>query len=116
MGYEEECFVRDYTVTDKLGYNYRKDMETVGKHTSMKYVPETGLLLRTSLTEGFTYEKGVTVLQAYKGEDLVLETSMPDYFRYLGYYNGKYYGVRHIALEDGERMYFVFYCFDIINK
>lgn len=116
MGYEEEGFVRDYTVTDKLGYNYRKDMETVGKHTSMKYVPETGLLLRTSLISGFTYEKGITVLQAYKGEDLVLETSMPDYFQYLGYYNGKYYGVRHITLENDERMYFVFYCFDIINK
>lgn len=114
MGYEGEGFVRDYTVTHKLGYNYRKDMQTVGKHTSMKYVPETGLLIRTTLTQGFTYEKGTSILQAYKEEDLVLETTMPDYFQYLGYHDGKYYGVRHIALEESDKMYFIFYSFNII--
>ena len=117
MGYEGTGVKREYTETYELMANYRSDVETVGMNTSMSYVPETGLLLRTMLTNGFTYEEGKTILQVYKDEDLVLETSMPDYFQYLGYYNGKYYGIRHISLdmEDGQ-MFFVLYSFRITRK
>lgn len=113
MGYEGKGVRREYTETYELLVDYRSDIEKTGANKSLDYIPETGLLLRVMTIDGFSYEKCNTLLQVYQGEDLVLETSMPDYFQYLGYYDG----IRRIPLkpEDGQ-MFFVLYSFNIIQK
>lgn len=112
MGYEVADVNRDYTI----GYEndmskVRNDMQEVGTNTGLLYVPEMGLLLRTTMK---SFKDKKVALQVYSGHDLVSEAGMPGFFKLLGYWNGYLYGTQYLPLEDDKgNVQFVFYRFKI---
>lgn len=112
MGYEAPNVNRSYTI----GYNadifhFKEDCKRVGTNMGLIYIKEQNLLLRTVLK---SFKSRQVCLQAYWGTDLVLEANMPDFFKFLGYYNNYFYGVKMLPLETADgRMSFVFYRFKI---
>lgn len=108
IGYECEDIDRNYTVTREIdtGDNFRKDFGHVGINTGMMYFPEDSLLCRTYIRATAT---GASGMQVYKGNDLVADFWVPDYFKLIGYLNGTFYGARFIPLEDEDSTRLVFY-------
>ena len=108
IGYECENIDRSYTVTREidLGDNFRKDFSHVGINTGLMYFPEDSLLCRTYIR---TTATGASGMQIYKGNDLVADFGVPDYFKLLGYSDGIFYGARFIPLEDGDSTRLVLY-------
>lgn len=112
MGYEGVDIDRNYTKTSIIdeGQTFRKDMPNIGLYTGLKYIHDTGLLFRTYLKNVST---GKTGLQIYKNQDLIADLDMPDYFKFLHFYNGVYYGVRFLPVETEDETFFVLYKFKI---
>lgn len=111
IGYEPEGINRDYTVgydvTDK---DFQNDIQHVGVNTGLYYDPVDNLLFRTSLSD---FGSGRIMMQAYRDNNLILECEMPPYFKLLGRYGDRYYGVRFLPVETtGEEVYFILYSFD----
>lgn len=108
IGYECEDIDRDYMVTREIdtGDNFRKDFGHVGINTGMMYFPEDSLLCRTYIR---TTATGASGMQVYKGNDLVADFGVPDYFKLIGYLNGTFYGARFIPLEDEDSTRLVCY-------
>lgn len=112
MGYEVPNVNRNYTIGYDVGIShFKEDCKEVGVNMELVYIKEKDLLLRTVLK---SFKTRQVCLQAYSGTNLVLEANMPDFFKFLGYYNNYFYGARMLPLEtvDG-RMSFVFYRFRI---
>ncbi|MDE6527209.1 MAG: hypothetical protein K2L75_08120, partial [Muribaculaceae bacterium] len=100
---------RDYTSGLEVSPEvFKNDISHVGVNTGMYYDNEDGLLFRTSMTD---FPTGTVVMQVYKDNNLVLEQAMPSYFKLLGKYSGRYYGVRFIPVDDGNTSHFVLYRF-----
>ena len=113
FGYDAPDVDRNYTKGYNLDYALmEKEISHVGINTGINFVSETNMLFRTMLPGAqvgdFNY------LQAYQGNDLVAETKVPNFFKFLGYSAGKYYGVCMAPQEDadGEEVYFL-YAFEI---
>lgn len=110
FGFEPNGVNRDYTV----GYqvtpeDFGKDISHVGVNTGLWYDTVDNLLFRTSMTD---FGSGKIILQAYRDNDLVAECEMPPYFKLLGRYGDRYYGVRFLPTEtNDERVYFTLYSF-----
>lgn len=114
IGFEPLDVNRDYTI----GYeadreSFKKDIQKVGVNTGLYLDSDESLLFRTSL---HNFPSGHVTLQVYDSDgNLVLETNMPDYFKFLGKFDGYYYGTRFIPEEgDGENLSFPVYRFNII--
>jgi hypothetical protein len=111
LGFEPSGVNRDYTANiDATEDSFEKDITHVGVNTGLWYDEKADLLFRTSMTD---FATGRVILQAYKNNDLVLEASMPPYFKLLGRYGKYYYGVRFIPIDDGEYSAFVLYYFQL---
>lgn len=115
IGFEPEGVNREY----KPGFEtdlqkYRQDAMKVGTNTGLYFDEEEKLLFRTSIR---VFEEGGSVLQAYDADgNLVLEEIMPQYFKMLGKYNGKYYGGRYMPEENGDHMSYPLYVFTITKR
>ena len=112
MGFEGRNINRNYTQTTELdeGKTFMKDYKTVGSSAGLDYVPETNMLIRTYVKERITRKTGI---QFYQNSNMLADVDMPDYFMFLGYNNGWYYGVRKLPLETENDIRFVFYKFRI---
>lgn len=109
LGFEPEGVNRDYTSGLEVSPEvFKNDISHVGVNTGMYYDNQDGLLFRTSMTD---FPTGTVVMQVYKDNNLVLEQAMPSYFKLLGKYSGRYYGVRFIPVDDGNTSHFVLYRF-----
>lgn len=115
MGYEAEKVNRDYTIGYEIDMKlFTNDLKKVGSNIGLAYVSDENLLFKTVLE---SFSTGKTYLQAYKGNDLILETEMPPFFQFLGYKNGVIHGVRRKPLETAdEYMYFIFYQYKLEEK
>ena len=87
-----------------------KDYKTVGSSAGLDYVPETNMLIRTYVKERVMRKTG---LQLYQNSNMLADIDVPNYFMFLGYNNGWYYGVRKLPLETENDIRFVFYKFRI---
>lgn len=107
MGYESKGVNRNYTIGYDVDIsNFKEDIKRVGANTGLAYIKETNQLVRTSLKN---FETGIVYFQLYSDTNLIFEATMPRYFKFLGYCDGIYYGVRMIPLENDDEMNFVFY-------
>jgi hypothetical protein len=107
IGYECNRINRGYKTTKVIDEAlFAHDMQRTGINTGLKYIPRTNSLIRTYMTNLVTGESG---LQIYKDNDLIGEFEMPPFYIFLGYYNGIYYGVRMVPIEDESETHFVFY-------
>lgn len=108
IGYECEDIDRDYTVTREIdsGDNFRNDFRHVGINTGLMYFQEDSLLCRTYIR---TTATGASGMQIYRGNDLVADFGVPDYFKLLGYSEGIFYGARFVPLEDDDSTSLVLY-------
>lgn len=111
FGFENEKIDRSYSKGYDIDWDtVRKDYKRVGGNTGIFLNNDDGFLLRTMLESSAS---GKTVMQGYKGADLVLESEMTRYFKLLGSYNGKYRGVRYLPYEDTDDVIFTLYSFKI---
>jgi len=112
MGFEGRDIDRNYTQTTELdeGKTFMKDYKTVGSSAGLDYVPETNMLIRTYVKERVMRKTG---LQLYQNSNMLADIDVPNYFMFLGYNNGWYYGVRKLPLETENDIRFVFYKFRI---
>ena len=107
MGFEGRDIDRNYTQTTELdeGKTFMKDYKTVGSSAGLDYVPETNMLIRTYVKERVMRKTG---LQLYQNSNMLADIDVPNYFMFLGYNNGWYYGVRKLPLETENDIRFVF--------
>lgn len=112
MGFEGRDIDRNYMQTTELdeGKTFMKDYKTVGSSAGLDYVPETNMLIRTYVKERVMRKTG---LQLYQNSNMLADIDVPNYFMFLGYNNGWYYGVRKLPLETENDIRFVFYKFRI---
>ncbi len=111
FGFEPQGIDRGYTRGfDKYYENFREDIKHVGSNTGLYYDPIDKILFRTALAD---FASGRVVLQAYSGNDLIMEQEMPAYFKVLGRYDDRYYGVRFMPAEDDDSLYFSLYSFKL---
>jgi hypothetical protein len=111
IGFEPEGINREYTSSiDATPENFKEDISHVGVNTGLWYDEDENLIFRTSMTD---FASGTILMQVYKDNDLIHEVRMPAYFKLLGKYNGKYYGVRFIPVDDGTIAQFVLYSFKL---
>ena len=96
-GFEKEPYVA-----------FREDIKHVGANTGLYYDPTDRILFRTTMTD---FPTGRTILQGYRGDDMIMEQEMPAYFKMLGRYGDRYYGVRFKPAEDEDNLYFNLYSF-----
>lgn len=112
MGFEPQGLHRDFSY---VGYDinipaFKKDVYDVSLNTGLYYDPVDELLFRTSVTD---YTSGNSVLQIYKGRDLMAEVKVPPFFKMLGRVGNRYYAVRLKPIEtDKEEIQFILYSFD----
>lgn len=112
LGFEPFGIDRDYTPGIDVDPDvFSKDITHVGTNTGLYYDSKTDLLFRTTLTD---FPSGKIILQAYKDNDLILEQSMPEYFKLLGRFEDSLYGIRFIPVDDGKDSSFILYKLDIV--
>lgn len=114
FGFENEKVDRSYTKGYEIDWETVKgDYKRVGGNTGIMLDQKNDFLLRTMLESSAT---GKIAMQGYKGKDLVLEGEMPRYFKLLGFYNGKYWGVRYLPYENTDDVVFTLYSFKIKER
>lgn len=114
FGFEPEGINRNYTKGfDVSSEAFKADMEKVGVNTGLYYDDESQLLFRTIMKD---FTSGVTVMQVYKDNDLIIEKLMPPYFKLLGKYKNRYYGIRLIPIETDDKSQFLIYSFRLPQK
>ena len=113
IGFEVENVNRNYTIGYDAKMNiFKEDIKNVGSNIGLSYT--NNILFKTVLE---STSSGRTYLQAYKGNDLIMENEMPPFFKFLGYENGIIYGTRMVPLETAdEYMYFIFYQYKLEEK
>ena len=75
---------------------------------------DNGYLVRTVMLNMLT---GETVMQIYSNDNLVGEFKMPSMFKYLGYYNGYFYGISLLPRQENDKFYYMRYKFKLaINE
>ncbi len=100
MGYECNGIDRNYSVSKKIDNSlFKKDLQHVGFNTGLRLIPETNLLCRTYIKSAANGESG---MQIYKGSDLVADVSVPNFFNFLGYYDGYFYGSSYLPQESED--------------
>lgn len=100
MGYECNGIDRNYSVSKKIDNSlFKKDLQHVGFNTGLRLIPETNLLCRTYIKSAANGESG---MQIYKGSDLVADVSVPNFFNFLGYYDGYFYGSSYLPHESED--------------
>lgn len=114
FGFEPTGINRDYTT----GYNvdieaFKADIQKVGVNTGIFFDIDRRLIFRTSLQN---FEQGKIILQIYDTDgNLVAEQNMPRYFKMLGRYKDRYYGINLLPLEKGDdQLIYLLYSFDIL--
>lgn len=56
-------------------------------------------------------------MQIYSKDNLVGEFKMPSMFKYLGYYNGYFYGISLLPRQENDKFYYMRYKFKLaINE
>lgn len=112
FGFEPQGINRGYTTGFESAYdNFMKDIKTVGVNTGLLIDESSKMILRTSMRN---MSEGDVVLQGYDYDgNLLLEESMPAFFKLLGQRNGKYYGARLFPVEEDDTLYFQIYSFVI---
>ncbi len=114
FGFEPEGINRDYTKGfDVSPEAFKTDIQEVGVNTGLYYDDESQLLFRTIMKD---FTSGITVMQVYKDNDLIIEKLMPSYFKLLGKYRNRYYGVRLIPKETDDESQFLIYSFQLPQK
>jgi hypothetical protein len=107
IGYECNRINRGYKTTKVIDQTlFTQDMQRTGINTGLKYIPQTNYLIRTYMTNLMT---GASGMQIYRDNDLIGEFEMPPFYIFLGYYNGIYYGVSIVPIEEGDDTKFVLY-------
>lgn len=114
FGFEPNGINREYTAGYKnremLGQIWGHDIEKVGVNTGLYFDNTDKLLMRTSMTD---FASGRTVLQIYSNDNLIGEYDLPPYFKILGRYGNRYYGVRFIPVETADECNYTLYSFTL---
>lgn len=114
FGFEPEGINRNYTKGFDVSIeNFKADIEEVGVNTGLYYDDESQLLFRTTMKD---FSSGVTVMQVYRDNDLIIEKLMPSYFKLLGKYGNRYYGIRFIPIETDDKSQFLIYSFQLPQR
>lgn len=112
FGYEVKEAHRNYSSTLTADHSlFQKEAAKVSLNTGLCYAH--GLLIRTTMIDMLS---GKSVMQVYAGNDLVGEFDMPDMFRFLGYWNGYYYGTSFVPRMNEDSMSFILYRYKIGRK
>lgn len=115
LGYSPDGINRNYkTGFDAMTFEtYKDDLAEVGVNTGLYYDKESQLLFRTSIKN---MSSGESVMQVYQNNNLIIEKTMPTYFKLLGRHKNRYYGVRFIPLNTKDKSQFVIYSFTLPLK
>lgn len=81
----------------KLGKLYDEEHATKGHYTSLEYIDETGILLRTYQRGGDSKDDG---MQIYKDGILIGDVSVPKGMKVTGYISPYYYS--QVVPEEAE--------------
>lgn len=109
IGFDVKGAKRDYPERLTKDHSvFKQDVAKLSINTGLKL--DNGYLIRTVMLNMLT---GETVMQVYANTDLVGEFKMPPMFKYLGYYNGYFYGISLLPKQENDKFYFVRYRFKL---
>lgn len=109
MGFDVKGAKRSYP--ERLTKDHSVFKQDIGKlsiNSGLKF--DNGYLIRTVMLNMLT---GETVMQIYSNADLLGEFQMPSMFKYLGYYNGYFYGISLLPKQKNDKVYFMRYRFKL---
>lgn len=113
IGFEAQGAKRDYPERLVKDHSvFKEDVAKLSINSGLKF--DNGYLVRTVMLNMLT---GETVMQIYSNDNLVGEFKMPSMFKYLGYYNGYFYGISLLPRQENDKFYYMRYKFKLaINE
>lgn len=113
IGFEAQGAKRDYPERLVKDHSvFKEDVAKLSINSGLKF--DNGYLVRTVMLNMLT---GETVMQIYSKDNLVGEFKMPSMFKYLGYYNGYFYGISLLPRQENDKFYYMRYKFKLaINE